>query len=354
MSLRNDWTTLGFASLGHYAVERLGIARRTAESRAGIYRACRHLPVVIAAYEDGRLGLEAAWLLARILAAHTGVAELQSRWVDHARAVTVKRLRDEWRALRLRELGSNEAMIAAPEPATDAEWHAALARPPGRSRERLRALQLPGVDDPHAATPVLSSADVCVRLRLPMDIARAFAAALEAARRRAEQLADAVPWDEPWAAMAPVSLRAAHAFSTRMRRVPTWVGLLFVLEDYADTWDDPAGFPQRRWDAVYAREGWRCGAPGCTARVHIEDHHIRYRSRSGGDELWNQLCLCRAHHQHGEHGLLAQCRGRAPLDVVWRLGRPELASWFRNERRLNRPARDEAESSAKAALPTAS
>jgi hypothetical protein len=82
----------------------------------------------------------------------------------------------------------------------------------------------------------------------------------------------------------------------------------------------------------YQRDGHACMAPGCTARCSIEDHHIVYRS---SNEPWNRLCLCRFHHHEGEHGEFAKCRGKAPLDVIWRLGRPELATWWRNERRLS-------------------
>jgi hypothetical protein len=75
-------------------------------------------------------------------------------------------------------------------------------------------------------------------------------------------------------------------------------------------------------------------APGCTSRRGLEDHHIRYRSRGGGDQERNRVCLCSTHHRLGEHGGLASCRGVAPLAFVWRLGHPDLASWYLNERRL--------------------
>ena len=67
---------------------------------------------------------------------------------------------------------------------------------------------------------------------------------------------------------------------------------------------------------------------------HLEDHHVHYRSRGSSDEASNRTCLCRFHHQRGEHGDLASCRGKAPLGLLWRLGKPGLASWFRSERRL--------------------
>jgi len=46
------------------------------------------------------------------------------------------------------------------------------------------------------------------------------------------------------------------------------------------------------------------------------------------------MALCSFHHLQGEHGRFARVRGKAPLDVVWRLGTPELATWWKNERRL--------------------
>ena len=96
---------------------------------------------------------------------------------------------------------------------------------------------------------------------------------------------------------------------------------------------------RRPGDAVYARAGWCCMAPGCTSRRNLEDHHVIYRSRGGHDDLSNRICLCRFHHQRGEHGDLAACRGRAPLGILWRLGRKPLAVWYRNERVRPDPGR---------------
>ena len=125
-------------------------------------------------------------------------------------------------------------------------------------------------------------------------------------------------------------------FSARGRAVPSWVGLLALLEDFVDTWDLPGASPSRRADDVYSREGWRCFAPGCTSRRNLEDHHLKYRSRGGDAKAPdNRTCLCGFHHRRGEHGDLARCRGQAPLGVLWRLGRKEVGVWFRNERRLD-------------------
>ena len=114
-------------------------------------------------------------------------------------------------------------------------------------------------------------------------------------------------------------------------QVPIWVGLLALFEVYGAQWDHS---PDREGDPIYRRDGFRCMAPGCTARCNLEGHHVHYRSRGGSDDLCNGLCLCAFHHRQGEHGLLASCKGKAPLDVTWRLGRPEVGVWYRNELKL--------------------
>jgi formyltetrahydrofolate synthetase len=38
---------------------------------------------------------------------------------------------------------------------------------------------------------------------------------------------------------------------------------------------------------------------------------------------------------NGVRAAVAKCRGKAPLDVIWKLGKPELATWWRNDRRLS-------------------
>jgi hypothetical protein len=67
---------------------------------------------------------------------------------------------------------------------------------------------------------------------------------------------------------------------------------------------------------------------------------VQYRSRGGSHALSNRICLCRFHHQLGEHGGFASCRGKAPLGITWRLGMPSVATWYRNDRIVTRTACD--------------
>jgi hypothetical protein len=346
MDRRRDWTCLNFRSLGHYAEQRLGMCRRTAERYAGIDRALRKLPLVLAAYRSGAIGLHSAWLLHGILAGNPADPKLERAWVARARLSTVRRLRDEarWTQLRRYRLldgdlapagaedgGSEEkptevSKNRVPYPPADSAWLGSLRRAGGMSRQRLARLGWLALDP--------ASDNVFLRVRVADEIAGLFLASIEGARHELEESVRAtagVPnGSPPSAAAARLSIR-------RGAPVPAWAGLLALLEDYVRTWDDPRAQPRRRWNSTYERDGWRCMAPGCTARCRLQDHHIHYRAHLGSDEPWNQLCLCEFHHLQGEHGILAWCRGKAPLDVIWRLGRPDLATWWRNDLRIPPP-----------------
>jgi hypothetical protein len=343
MAERGAWPRLRFAGIGHYAEERLGVSRSSAEDRVRAVRSLRQFPHLRAACEAGRVGFEATLLILRILGRGPVPADLERAWVARAEEATVKRLRDEARALARTRAESAAEVVAEPahpSPLTDAAWHASLRREPGTACVRVHRFGTYAAERP--------GPDVFLRLRLPHELAGDFLGVVESARQRLSTLADSVPWDEPWPdAHAAPSVVAARTFSVRSRRVPGWVGLLALLEDFVLTWDpvrsgrSPVA-PKRHGDPVYSRAGWRCTAPGCTSRKNLDDHHLVYRSRRGSDALDNRTCPCRFHHYQGEHGELASCRGKAPLGILWRLGRKELAVWYRNERRVGAAARESA------------
>jgi len=213
-------------------------------------------------------------------------------------------------------------------PVSDAMWYAGLRREVGTSRARLARLG--------AVAARARVSDVFLLLRLPAGVATDLLTAVEARRRSLEQLAAEVAWDEPWPDPSPAgSVAAAREFFVRCRRLPAWVGLLSLLEEFVETWDveQTGARAAARWpgEAAAIRDGWRCVAPGCTSRRHLESHHIHYSSRGGSDGEENRATLCRFHHQRGEHGLLATCRGQAPLELHWTLGRNGAGGSFRNE-----------------------
>jgi hypothetical protein len=383
MADRGAWARLMFNGAGHYAEQRLGLGRTVTMNRARLARSLDRFPRLREAHEAGHVGFDAALLVVQVLGRDPVDDATERAWVERAAECTVKRLRDEVRIIQRMKASAlaaeparcsfeagrvvagaeyqtkGEARSAEDEssspvgsvarnvdggrfrdqldstasagvrPLLDADWHAAMRLDPGTLRERVLRLGAKGARA--GARP-----DVFVRLRLPAEVAASFVAAVENRRRHLSRLADSVPWHEPWPeASAPPSLLAAREFSVRCRRAPAWIGLLALLEEFVAVWDDPAAMPDRRSDEVYRRDGWRCSAPGCTSRRNLEDHHVIYRSRGGGNAASNRVCVCRFHHQRGEHGGLASCRGKAPLNVMWQLGRRDVAVRYRNERRID-------------------
>ena len=344
-----EFPALGFLDVGHYAEERLGISRSAAERRTRLARAGRRFPQLARYHRAGWIKSQGALLVAQVLGPRPVDAAHEREWVEAAMGRTLKRLRDDvrlaaaWRCGRStppstfssgvpgdfstsptpspqRKLGSRttlDAIVALdsglrrndregrdrpahlchpiPPPPTDAEWHASLRREPGLARERVRALALQALSS--------GPANDTLRLTLPLDLARDLASVIAA--RRASCGQDA----------------------------PAWHGLLALLLDFVETWDDPRATPRRPGDQIYERDGYRCAAPGCTSRRHLEVHHIVYRSHGGADDVTNEVTLCRFHHARGEHGGLAQVTGTAPLGLLWRLGGAADGAWFRNERR---------------------
>ena len=70
----------------------------------------------------------------------------------------------------------------------------------------------------------------------------------------------------------------------------------------------------------FARDGWRCTFPGCTARRWLESHHIWFRSDCGPDVAWNRTTLCAYHHHRGVHVGSLAIPGRAPDGLIYELG----------------------------------
>ncbi|MGH7819007.1 MAG: hypothetical protein ACREQ9_04465, partial [Candidatus Binatia bacterium] len=97
---------------------------------------------------------------------------------------------------------------------------------------------------------------------------------------------------------------------------PSWRGLERLLRHAIDEWQRSG----KHRDPIFARDGWRCAVPGCSSRKNLQDHHMQFRSRRGGNEQTNRISQCVAHHLHGSHDGTLRCSGRAPDEVLWELG----------------------------------
>ncbi len=323
---------LGFSSIGAYAENRLGLSRTSIEDRARVSRSLARRPRVQRAYVTGAIGLEKVLLAVQILGAGYVDASSENEWVAHLKECTVKRLRDEKRALLF--AASVEGRVGAPAPMTDEAWLASLRCAPG---DTAVAVQRAG----HAAcsnAPLIPIAGSVLRWRLPIELARDFGACIETRCRYLALDAAACDWSQPINDDDPPSWRAARAFSTGCRRLPPWVGLLAMLEEFCAQYDQ-AEKRSASHSEVFVRARHRCEAPGCTSR-RVEWHHRQYRSRGGSDHYDNGDALCPTHHRHGQHGGYMQVIGDTPVERMWRLGPARNGVWYRNERRIDATDRD--------------
>ena len=245
--------------------------------------------------------------------------------MERAAVATCKRLQDETRTVvRLMVMGAGDG-----EPLDDRGWHASLRRQTGMTRRRLESLTRMALAMPGPLLPLrlnLEPETAADLLRI-LAIARRDPALVQTFSRLQQERHTAPSKNGP-------GRDDVQAFSTTRDDVPLWAALLALLQEFAATWDVDRA-QRRPWARkIYNRDGWRCMAPGCTSRRNLEVHHVLYRSRGGDDRPESLVCLCRFHHQMGEHGLLAKVRGEAPLGLVWRLGRDGRGGRFRNDLRL--------------------
>jgi hypothetical protein len=112
------------------------------------------------------------------------------------------------------------------------------------------------------------------------------------------------------------------------RIAPDWVACARLFAHVIGEWEAQ---PRAR-DPVFARDGWRCAVPACSARRNLHDHHLRFRSQGGDNTPANRVPVCVWHHLRGIHAGVVRASGTAPGAVRWELGvrpgRPALLCWI--------------------------
>jgi hypothetical protein len=297
--------------LVQYAEERLELSGSRARQLARVAQRLRAFPVLQHDWLQGRLATDKVLALLPLLRAASIPIEQQRTWSEHARTITVRRLEDEVRELKRRTPRMRRA-APPPPPLPDEEWHASLFRSPGRTQDRVTELAAQLEANPGPSSDVL-------RLVLPRELGMQLMAAIHRARDRQS--------GEP--------------------ARPYWYGLLQLLLDYARTWDPPAEAGQRRPEHadIYEREGYRCMAPGCSGRCHLEAHHLEHRAQGGSDEPANLVTLCAFHHRQGVHGFVMEAEGPAPTQTRFTLGRGRHALTFQSDKACPEPVDESTTSS---------
>ena len=271
--------------LARYAQEQLGMPASKARALIRLERAAEVCPELAEAYRSGRLSwVKARCLLPLLLLDLEGA--WRPLWVAWAERVTVRRLeQDVERALLLRA-GHLRAWLRC-------KFDPARAQDPIPESERSMC-----------ARDVDTEATEQLVFRVPQAVAGLLWAVHQTLRNRL------------W----------------RAGRRPLRNGEMFelMLDAAVQAWTlrEPG---KRRPDPVIERDGYQCAIPGCTSRCNLQDHHVTYRSRGGGDAEHNRVTLCAFHHQRCVHMARMRVRGRAPDALVFELGlrgsAPPLASY---------------------------
>ncbi len=259
------YRALGFRSLDAYVRARLGLSTRKVWALVRIERGVRRAAPFAAAYEEGRLSWARTLALLPVVDRTTADA-----WLARAQAVTVRRLHDEVGfVLDRRDLDGPFASLLPPP------VDSSLGVQIGAHRDAARAVTKDG-------TILVEIADSEIRFRGPASVVAL--------------------WHD-----------AVSVFATSGE--PRWRALERLLLRVTADWEAE---PSHR-DPVFARDGWRCTVPGCSSRRNLHDHHVRYRSRGGGNERGNRTTVCAGHHLHGIHAGFIRVQGTAPTALRWEL-----------------------------------
>jgi hypothetical protein len=302
------WQLLGFVSEAHYARERLGMSRASLGSKMTLARRTEGRDHLVDALQQGRIGFEAAQLVARVATAPT-----ERAWVDRAACRTFKHLREEVQWVEMaRRLGG--------------EMHRS---PPGEEQlGRMQALE----------QSILSGE----LLRRVVDSS--------AVDREADGLAEAPSSEEP---AEPASVQISGTLGSRVtlrmrvpgdlllhyrqlerlhRRILPGASFLgFLCGNFWRQWVPTLGVSDK-WESIYRRDRYRCTSPVCHQR-NVTLHHVQYRAHGGDDSPDNLTCPCAFCHLEGEHGgrLKILPPGSSP---TWLFGRTPVMQVQGRERTL--------------------
>jgi hypothetical protein len=201
-------------------------------------------------------------------------------WIERATRITVRRLQEEVDA----------ALVQA---SSEPEVFAATGGLPARQTGARPMAADPPPEGGPESQPTSDETDRFTFVG-PADVVRLFRAALCSIRRRIE--------------------RASR------QAVTEGVAAEWLFDHALATWTTSGGARTRREHTVFARDGWRCTVPGCTSYRNLHDHHVRFRSAGGSDDLANRTTLCAWHHLRGVHQGRVRVTGSAPEGLRFELG----------------------------------
>ncbi len=281
----NGWRRLGYASEQQYVRERVGVSHAGLKARMTLSRRVETMPEIGEALKSGGIGFEAAQLVARV-----GTAETAAKWIAQARERTIKHLREEVAAVGMLE----RLQGAGPgfEPPTEDDMKRVedierrVLHPDGSQMSgTAQAAENPGGEAGQMSGK--PGGEVPLRLHVREDLYEAWRALEDQYRR------SGLPWSF-------VSFLCAAAWTA-------W---------------EPTMQSDVAYKEIYERDLHRCRVPGCNRR-DLTPHHLKYRSRGGGDEPENLASACVFCHLMGIHE--NRIRAEPPASRIrWTIGRQPI------------------------------
>jgi len=285
------WEALGYVSFDHYCRERIGLSPSSVATRIALVRRLSRLAQVEAALVGGRIGYEAATLIARVC----GTAN-EAAWVARAEGRTVKLLREELDAVEMlaRVDGVAVDLLGPPDEDTMADMHAVergvIAAVAGQvSGGEVEGGQVSGGEVEGAAVEGAAVDVGATTLRLSLTAATA----------------------RFWKGLERVHAGVAQMSGGGLGE--SFVGFLVraVMKSWSGASDGDVAYGD-----VYLRDRWRCASPVCRSR-NVTPHHLKFRSHGGGEERANLVSLCEVCHLELVHGGAIEVRGVAPVGLGW-------------------------------------
>ena len=272
------WRVFGYASVDHYCRERIGLAPSSVTTRVALARRLAGVPEVREALVHGRIGYEAAALVARVAGPQSVHA-----WIERATLRTVKQLREEVDVIEtLARVADRRASSYAP--------------PESEAVDEVHAIE-------RAVIGVVSGVDAGRDEQMSGGTGEA-ALGVGTTQPTTLRLSLSEGTGQFWRA-----LERLHSQMSGEGFVPFLVRA--VLKSWRDVGDGAVAYAD-----VYLRDRWRCASPICTSR-NVTPHHVRFRSHGGGEEQGNLVSLCEKCHLELVHGGKLRVTGVAPQRLRW-------------------------------------
>ncbi len=338
--IRGLFRKKGFSSTAQYALMKHQIPKRKTRELIRISRALEELPLIDAAFEEGRLSWSAVRELTRV-----ATAETEREWLDTALESSLKQIEQI-----VSRAGKGD------RPPKD---------PYGLSKAKVKVIGAFEIDDLALVQAAIDLESAARGEDLDMSTAILSLAKFRIEHRAEEEKKPAgtvyqvvyhrcSQCDAAWYETGDGPAGVAAAKVDRIEKEADVIRLDDAAAGHAGAGhaaaghqNDPHGaflstpdtppVPKEERDRpntptirqrVLSRDGHCCAVPGCENKGNLMSHHIKWRVHGGPTLVKNEVCICQSCHSLIHEGLLS-VEGNAPHGLKWldvdgkRLGRKE-------------------------------